>query len=282
MDSLELEKARKSYLDSLQDSRVTPELLREMLVELEKKVPALYQPGSGENGVDPDPLNWSAEYFSRHRTLARQNFSRERIEHLLDVRAHLRAQKVKGFVPKTEVYDSRTESADGMASHYIPSDNLQKFVKEGELNTIRAALMMELHDNSQTSADLRNAIDWTKKKVPELFKVYTQKAFARKIDTDKSQWSSDYYNKQVVYLEHNFSEKRFLHVIDVRERLRQQNVEGFVPLPPKPRTSQPQSSQSPPGGDSPSRPEHNPVFKTALMVGGAVAALAILLIALMK
>ncbi|MFB9868776.1 hypothetical protein [Vreelandella sulfidaeris] len=295
MDPLELKRARTNYLNSLQDPQATNVLLQEMLVELEKKVPALlveYQPESGQNDLDPDDLKWSADYFSRQRFLARQNFSRRRIEHLLEVRAYLRTQGVKGFVPRNDASTSRTARTDSITAHYSPSDNLKKFVNEGELHTIRAALVMELHDNNQTSDDLRAAIDWTKSQAPELFKAYTLKAFARETDVDQTQWSSEYYKKQVVYLEHNFSERRFLHIIDVRERLRQQGVEGFTPLPLKPRTSTCQTSppsssafrsfQPHPDRAPPHQPEHNPILKKALIVGGAIAALAILLITLIN
>lgn len=292
-----LTKTRKSYLSSLKDPQASSHLLLDLLAQAEKQTPELLselQPGTGRNALSSDPVDWSAEYFSRHLLLAEQNFARERIEHLIAVREHLRRSGVKGFVP-APVAASNSKPAGGhrATSSYSPSAMLKKFVAEGDLLTIRTTLRMELNDNSLSSGDLQAALAWAKTQQAGLLEAYSEKSFARGMDADRKHWDSQYYENQVVYLKANFCEERFLHLIEVRELLRQQSAEGFASVPPKarkgagqsaPAAAQPQrqQEQSQRSGSTQSAPELNPIFKTALMVGGAIAALVVFLVALVK
>ncbi|WP_346796325.1 hypothetical protein R5M92_12735 [Halomonas sp. Bachu 37] len=298
-----LGKARKEFLSSLKDPEVSTEHLRGLLNQARQHSPELlsgFQPGIEKSIPSSKSKDWNTAYFSRHIRLAEHNFARERIEHLIEVREYLREQGVKGFVPSPRSPSHlQTGSPHNVASNHTPSDNLQKFVASSDLLAIRTALRMELHRNSLTSEDLRTDLAWTKARVPDLFETYSEKAFARGMESDRQLWDSQYYADQVVYLKTNFSEERFHHLIEVRGLLRQQGVEGFAARPTQPRAStstststsptsyspasaQPQGGQSQHGNASNSNPEHNPVFRTALMMGGAVAALAVLLIALIN
>ncbi|MGE8062516.1 hypothetical protein [Pseudomonas sp. NPDC089547] len=305
-----LAKTRKSYLLSLKDPQASTALLNDLLDSAEKQSAALlvaFEPGTGKNALDPDKLSWSADYFSRHILLAQENFARERIEHLLAVREHLRNSGVKGFVPTENSSTPQHQSAAHVTSNYEPSANLKKFVGEGELLTIRTALRMELDDNRLTAAELRAALAWASSQVPGLLEAYSEKSFAREMEADQKLWTSEYYELQVVYLKTNYAKERFLHLIEVREVLRQQGVEGFAPVQPKPRASanasettstayraQPQNSRSQQSQQSqrahqPHQSQtrssdngRNPVFKAALLIGGALAALVVFLTALVK
>lgn len=293
-----LAKARTSYLASLKDPQATAALLSDLLDQAEQQTPALltpFTPGTGLDALDPDNLSWNSAYFSRHIRLAEQNFARERIEHLLAVREHLRKQGVKGFVAISVSPNVHTQSTHNVTANYLPSANLQTFVNEGDVLTIRTALRLELNDNSLTATDLRAAALWTKGKIPGLLEVFAEKAYARGMDADPKLWTSSYYEHQVVYLKSNFAEERFLHLIEVREHLRQQGVEGFVAVTPKSRAStnadhatparaQPQrrSSQSQHSSAQSTPPERNPALKAALLIGGALAALVVCLVALVK
>ncbi|MEN5033713.1 hypothetical protein [Pseudomonas sp. TWI929] len=305
-----LAKTRKSYLLSLKDPQASTALLNDLLDNAEKQSAALlvaFEPGTGKNALDPDKLSWSADYFSRHILLAQENFARERIEHLLAVREHLRNSGVKGFAPTESSSTSQHQSAAHVTSNYEPSASLKKFVDEGELLTIRTALRVELDDNRLTAAELRAALAWASNHVPGLLEAYSEKSFAREMEADQKLWTSEYYELQVVYLKTNYAKERFLHLIEVRELLRQQGVEGFAPVQPKPRASanaseaasaayraQPQNSRSQQSQQSqrahqPHQSQtrasdngRNPVFKAALLIGGALAALVVFLTALVK
>lgn len=290
-----VEKARDSFLLSIKDPKVDASLLMDILVQTEKQTPGLFeglQPHSEMKTSSAERVDWSADYFSRHCWLAKGNFARERVEHLIQVKDYLRKQGVKGFVPPhNSPPPAQTESEGKMTTSFIPSENLQKFSKEGDLLTIRTALRMELYDNRLTTADLKSSMTWTKSRTPLLFEDFAEKPFARGLELDRKNWTSEYFESQIVYLKTNFSEERFLHLIEVREVLRQQGVEGFVALPPKASSNSPslaaarthsqgERHQSKGAGSTHSSSELNPMLKTALLIGGAVAALVVLLITL--
>lgn len=295
MTSPHIAEVRQAYLASLMNMQASRQLLETFLRDTQTNHPQVIEslaPFGPQDQLDPNPLNWNADYFYAQKSRAAINFSIERLQHLLTVREHLQRKGVNGFVPTTCQPATAPQPAHAMHSNYLPSDNLRNFVAEGDLPTIRTALRLELNDNRLTAADLRAALAWTQHRVSGLLDAYADKAFARGMDTDPQGWTSQYYELQVVYLKTNFAEERFLHLIEVRERLRQQGVEGFVARPPQPRTQHPnpagsqrsasaQSDGAQAGRQTepPLSAEH-PAVKTALLIGGAVAALAALLIAL--
>lgn len=233
MANEELKKVRSAYLSEIKSPKWTSEQLLDALTKAEMRASELlsdFQPESGNNALDDNPISWSATYFSQHLLLTKHNFARERIEHLLRVRDHLRQLGVKGFVPLNVPPQTHTTGEPTVTLNYTPSANLRKFVEEGNLLTIRTALRMELDDNSLRSADLRAALAWSKPKVLGLFDTYSEAAFARGMEAvDQATWTSSYYESQVVYLKSNFCEERFRHLIEVRNFLCQQGVLGFEP-----------------------------------------------------
>lgn len=284
-----LSSARKSYLSSLKDPQATSALLLELLAQAEMQTPDIlveFQPGIDKGTLDLDPINWNTEYFSRHLLLAEHNFARERIEHLIKVREHLRELGVKGFVPLKPSPATQRKDARSMKSNYSPSPNLQRFLKEGNLLTMRTALRMELNDSSLTTTDLHSALAWVKANFPGIFDAYEEKAFARGMELDQKLWTTQYYDSQVTFLKTNFCEERFRHLIDIRDLLRRQGADGFAASPAK-RESHVSSShtarqQGQRTDASHSSPERNSAFKAALLIGGAVAALVVFLVSLVK
>src|SRR5690606_10044044 len=114
---------------------------------------------------------------------------------------------------------------------------------------------------------------WTKGNVPGIFEAVAEGAFARELVSDQNQWTEDYYDLQVTYLKTNFSEKRFLHLIQVRELLRNNAVEGFAstkttePKKAAGTHSAPSAAQAPRANSRQAipenAPERNPAFKAA-------------------
>ena len=191
----------------------------------------------------------------------------------------------------------RPQDRDG----FKPSNNLRKFVEEGDLETVRMALNVALEDSRQDASSLRAVLEWTRSQLPGLCEPYTEKAFARAIERDQQQWTRDYYNKQVVYLKTNFAEDRYLHLIDVREHLRQQGMPKPAPTSrPEPtqaaaaprHAAAPRPSAQFAADDAPARPQpaspvpnqqgRSPVLLAALLLGGALAAVVILILVLRK
>ncbi|WP_217648548.1 hypothetical protein [Halomonas sp. QHL1] len=281
-----LDKIRKEFFSSLNQPEVSSVHLRGLINEATRHAPQLLSEfqQNEDNILSKKAKAWNTTYFDHHIEHAKYNFSRERIEHLIEVRDFLRDKGVKGFVPSPPRFSNSNQgSTPSMASSHTPSDNLQKFVASGDLPTIRTALRLELNRNNLASDALRADLEWTKARVPGLFEAYSEKMLARGMVTDSKLWDSEYYANQVVYLKTNFSEERFLHLIEVRSLLRQQGVEGFAARNTQSHDSSSQTlSHAASSQPQQHNAEHKRVFRTALIIGGAVAALAILLITLIN
>lgn len=104
------------------------------------------------------------------------------------------------------------------------SENLLDFITMGDLPSIRTALRLELNDKRNTSDDLRRFAEYTEKQVPRLFVSYEEKAYAREINEDKTDWVMKYLDIQVTYLKTNFSKKRWSHLIEVRDYLMENDL----------------------------------------------------------
>ncbi|WP_146075497.1 hypothetical protein [Achromobacter xylosoxidans] len=165
-----------------------------------------------------------------------------------------------------------------MTTNFIPSDNLKHYVEAGELSTARSALFMELDDSDLEAADLRAAQAWAASRVAGLYEGYAESAFARAIDREEDHWNVEYFDTQMVYLKMNFCEARFLHLIAVRQKLRDASIGRF------------QAKATP---DSVAHGNHHPAASSSksalppavralLIVGGAAAALALFLTVLGK
>ncbi len=293
-DTNKLVMARKSLLDALNDPQADTTLLQEMARTLKAGSADIFVAYAAGDNLDPvvaTPETWNEQYFSQQKKLAERNFSLERVQHLIQVRDRFRRDGRKGFVPKPQ--PSSTQGI-GVGVAYTPSRNLRKFVEEGDLTTVRTALTVELEDHRIEARELRAALAWTKVRVQDLCEPYTEKAFARAIDHDRRQWTPAYYDTQGVYLDTNFSEERFLHLIEVRDHLNKKDVEKPVPptrpapaAAPRPapsstgahaRPGQQASRQAPPPG----RGGLSSTMLAALLVGGALAALVVLILALRK
>jgi len=292
-----ISKARREILAAFDEMQVGSDLLRQFIAEAENAHPGILEPYVTDAScppVEPARLRWDTGYYSRQKLCAGINFSRTRLEHLIEVRDFFRQQQYKGFSPQPltdRAPDMGKTSPAGRptsgTSNFRPSDNLKKFVDEGDVPTIRSALRLELNNNRLSRQDLLDAMTWVKARAGAAFDPYVEKAFAGAIDPDPAQWTPDYYDTQTVYLKTNFSTERFQHLIDVRIHLRERGAEGFVATP-QPQggnapATRPGPSQSPPR-QSASEPEArqqpdelNSVFRLALLIGGALAAAVIYL-----
>jgi hypothetical protein len=302
-DTNNLHKMRKSFLDALNDPQSDTGLLSSTLKELKATFPGImvaYAAEDDNDAINTTPSSWNEQYFSRQKKLAERNFSQERLDHLMQVRELFRQQGRKGFVP-----DARNAAADPAPARdngFAPSTNLRKFVNEGDVAAIRMALTVELEDSRRDVRSMRAALAWAKSRVPGLCEPYAEKAFARGIERDRQQWTEDYYGTQAVFLDTNFSEERYLHLVDVREHLRQQgSARPAAPVAParpaapartsasasrptvQPAAAPARPAQAPHRSPPPSaRPGMSPVMLAALLIGGALAAVVILMLAFRK
>lgn len=302
-DTNNLLKMRKSFLDALNDPQSDTGLLRDMLKELKASYPGIiiaYAADDDQDAIHTVGSNWNEQYFSRQKKLAERNFAQERLDHLMQVRELFRQQGRKGFVPGAR--NAAADPALALDNGYTPSINLRKFVDEGDVPTVRMALTVELEDSRRDARTMCAALAWAKSRVPGLCEPYGEKAFARAIERDRQQWTEDYYGTQAVYLDTNFAEERFLHLVDVREHLRQQGAAKpaaqAAPARPSAPTRTPASAPRPTAqpASAPARPTPPPhrspppsaragmshAMMAALLIGGAIAAVVILMLAFRK
>ena len=290
----DLIRIRKAFLDAVNDPQEGTDSLRAMAGEFQSSYPGILVAYVANDNVDPidqNPLHWTEKYFSIQRELAKRNFSMNRLNHLIDVRERFKQDGRKGFVPSTATQGKPADTASG----YRPSNSLQKLVDDGDLQTVQTALSVELEDRRNGAAGLRAALAWAKARVPGLCEAYTEKAFAKAIDPDRQKWNSDYYAKQAVYLETNFAEERYLHLVEVREHLHRQEAKVSTPVAPGASRPSPKAqpgakpASGPRASEPPRRPTQqpssrnlSPTLSAALLVGGALAVVVILLLVLRK
>jgi len=126
----------------------------------------------------------------------------------------------------TEVNSSTQSSFTG----YRPSKSMELSIMEMDLMGIRIGLSLEFSNRRLDGAALRAALRWTKAQVPNLCETYVEKDFSGPMDQNKDHWTSNYFFIQMVYLKTSFTEERFLHMVDVRDCLRERGEEGFAPV----------------------------------------------------
>ena len=104
-------------------------------------------------------------------------------------------------------------------------DNIKELVKKytttanKDPDKLRKALTIEIEDRKKTKDELRAFGRKLYRLVPDLFEDYEVTSSAKEIDNARSNWTRDYLDKCFVYLDANFSEKRYLHLINVRSHL---------------------------------------------------------------
>lgn len=251
-----------------------------------------YQVNELLEAIEPDPLDWNADYFAHQRRLAKDNFSTQRILHLVDVRDFLIHSGIAGFArtsAKAPLQGEPEMSNNTMNPDYTPGESLVASLKTQTTGLLRSALINELEDNRLADTDISQAVSWTLARAPDLFVAYEEHSMAGKIINYPAQWDADYYYLQTSYLNANFAQSRFEHLIEVRNALRKRGIKGFERITIAKQQPQPQpQSQAYSTADSRTLPPRTPApvpqpgfLRVALMAGGALAILAALVISLL-
>ncbi|MDV7212338.1 hypothetical protein [Azotobacter beijerinckii] len=274
-----LKAMRLELLKALGDRKYSTEDMNTVLAAAQDKAPSLFVPHEDldDNAIDEDKLMWHQNdyrYYVKQKKSAEHNFSEARWQHLLAMRTYFRQKGYNGFAPQSS---SESTTQPPKRNHnmpqYQPSENLKRTVQTGNVTAIRVALQHEMGNMRLSQQDLIDAANWVKKSKQEVFLPYEEKKFTRPIDLQHEAWDLNYHDSQVVSLENNFSKERFLHVLEVREHLRQRGEPRFIPPKDTPKaktcTGNPDDSLSPP-------------LKKILMIGGALAVLLALLLSLGK
>ncbi|KAF0811002.1 hypothetical protein A167_00034 [Alcanivorax sp. S71-1-4] len=199
--------------------------------------------------VSERKIDWNSRYFHAHLEVAKRgHFSERRVRHLVDVREYLSSRNHKGFSVAANKVPINTDIAkpdgNGVGTLKSPVENSVSPVLPGkgadmnnpgndradipphiaeairEPRLARTALEHLFYDSDMADPDLEKIFRWARKNVQGLLDEYEENVFSKGMNADTAFWSHDYFLSQLGYLEANFCEKRFLHLIAVRAYLR--------------------------------------------------------------
>jgi hypothetical protein len=297
---------KEKIIEFIKSRDFKAELLRQTLSALPDDKRALFEEYRVNSTTDPiseDSYKWEREggsYFALQLHMAEENFCLERLEHLIQVKSHLTERGIAGFFcptsnSTTSHEEAKTTKENTMRADFssvdltgfTPSRSLSNSVNGGDLSSVRISLFMEMNDKRLSTAVVTQAIAWTLSKYPTLFVDYEENAYSQQMEQDKTKWDSHYYHTQELYATSNFSLERIRHMISVREHVftiaqddaRPATVPNSQPQH-APKQSTPHQEQSSTGSihRSESKPKNN-VLKSLLLIGGVVAAIAIVILA---
>ncbi|MEX5790864.1 hypothetical protein AB6H32_05025 [Providencia hangzhouensis] len=232
--------------------------------------------------------------------MAEENFCLKRIEHLIQVKSHLTERGIAGFsrpvacstisheeAKRTKENTMIAEFSSVDLTGFTPSGSLSNSVNSGDLSSARISLFMEMNDKHLSTKEIIQAIAWVLSEYPTLFVDYEENAYSQKMEQDETTWDSHYYHTQELYATSNFSSERILHMVAVREHV-------FTIAPDDTRPSTLPSAQSKNAlkqstwhreqllAGSTNCPEYKPksnILKSLLLIGGVVAAIALVILA---
>ncbi|EGQ7954333.1 hypothetical protein ACSG3M_001508 [Vibrio vulnificus] len=304
--SLTAAEFKAKIIDFIKSRDFKAELLHQILSALPDDKLALFEEYRTNSTTDPiseDSYKWEREggtYFALQLHMAEENFCLKRLEHLIQVKSHLTERGIAGFSRPVSSSTSSHEEAKSTKENtmsadfssvdlagFTPSRSLSNSVNSGDLSSVRISLFMEMNNNHVSSSKVSQAIAWAQSKHPTLFVAFEENAYAQAIEQDKTKWDSHYYGMQEVYATSNFSLERIRHMIAVREHVftiaqddaRPATIPNTQPQH-APRPSIPHREQSSTGSTHrpASKPENN-VLKSLLLIGGVVAAIALVILA---
>lgn len=246
---------QEKFIQSLKNGEIDVEINRAEMQQLDD---ASFQPFNANIVVIEEHTHrWDSIYFNSKFDDLKFNFSKELINHLLEVKAYLQAQgvdttfKVNSNTTKSENEDSiskpmidaqtiipqakcEMEKAPSSPTltkadltNFQPNERLSSLLKENDLTSIRTDLMSALNNRRLALEEVGKTIWYVYKHKPDVFEKDEDSAFVQSMNNDENVWDVDYFTKQQVYLNNNFSLARLLHLLNVRETLMKRGDKHF-------------------------------------------------------
>lgn len=257
---------------------------------------------------------WNEDYFRGELSLIQhKEFSKERCEHLIAVKKHLQDIKVVGFAIADEQHTSvvtetsestlensneaqeidmslisknpDTDVSKDILKGYEPKESLQLAIEKKDIRAVQNIIKFDLKNNRLLIEDIIQEVMFVNQNLPEVFVEYEEDKFCLAIVENNNSWNKDYFLLQQSYLNHNFAMERLMHLINVRDYLAQKGVEGFehIKVQPKPKSQFNNTSSSSSSSKQSSHvKQENSFMKTAVIIGGAVLAGILALIAKLR
>lgn len=195
---------------------------------------------------------WSEDYFNQKAMDLDFNFSKELVQHLINVKKYLQEQGILKPLIQTNsqteleqpkepntiqsTYSTTSKSqAERKEEHFIkpdllnfqPNEKLINLLSEGNLSKIRSYLMLVLNNRRMDLEDVFKSIWYVYQHKPDVFEQDDESVFIQNMDKNEANWNVDYFNLQQVYLNKNFTLARLLHLANVRETLMKKGDSNF-------------------------------------------------------
>lgn len=233
LNDKELAAARKALLENIKDSSLSDADCEQCLERALQDFSEIFEPYEDREDISPQvegAVRWTAEYFAKAKTATRQNFSEERLRHLLAVRKELRRRGVKGFVYQPDEKGSHAVNKhEDVNSSEVSIGRMLLDGADKAASRLQAELILAFQDADNSNADLEKTLELLTQANSEVCEPYQVDVFNKAIVEDSVQWDANYFYSQMAYLRTNFSKERFMHLLDVRKHLQAKGVEGFVP-----------------------------------------------------
>lgn len=128
-----------------------------------------------------------------------------------------------------EISKAPRSKGSGVSEKFEPSDNLKEVFDNPESSKLKkqVALRFIIYKGDVSAQRAKSALGWAESKSSDIFDEYKTSTYYGPISENKSDWNSDYFDTQTEYLAVNFSKKRFLHLIEVKDYLKSNKAEGF-------------------------------------------------------
>lgn len=195
---------------------------------------------------------WSEDYFNQKAMDLDFNFSKELVQHLINVKKYLQEQGIlkpliqtnshteleqpkESHTIKSTYSTTRKSQAERKEVHFIkpdllnfqPNEKLINLLSEGDLSKIRSYLMLVLNNRRMDLEEVFKSIWYVYQHKPDVFEQDDESVFIQNMDKNEANWNVDYFNLQQVYLNKNFTLARLLHLANVRETLMKKGDSNF-------------------------------------------------------
>lgn len=160
--------------------------------------------------INTDVTSWDGDYWHGLTSDLMHNFSKERLEHLLEV-----AKILKPELVSTRSQDIRLDAAIKQV--------LDKLIQGANLGRLRSELVGRLNVSSHKAL---KAFIYTVEQKPEVLQDHDENLYP--IDRDENSWDKNYWNGLTSDMMHNFSKERFEHAVKVAQYLDKANNQDTI------------------------------------------------------
>jgi tRNA isopentenyl-2-thiomethyl-A-37 hydroxylase MiaE len=158
--------------------------------------------------INSDRPAWDEDYWHGLTGDMMHNFSRERLDHMVQVAEYL--QKKPNIVTAK---DMRIDPAIKV--------ELDKLIREGEPIRLRSELVGMANTNIKSVFD---AFLYVVSKMPDVLQTHEEDLYP--IERDENAWDKDYWNGLTGDMMHNFSKERFEHMLQVEQYINRTDMPG--------------------------------------------------------